>query len=103
MAAHSVGTIEHRHLDRLLWMRGPGFQLRPANAHQATGQIQPDRLGVILHHPVNRIARQSVLAGERENVAVFDTAQPPLSWDPECTVAIDVETADHSLSQPFDA
>ena len=103
LAAHSVGTIEHRHLDRLLWMGGPGFQLGPANAHQATGQIQPDRLGVILHHPVNRIARHSVLAGERENVTVFDAAQPPLSRDPECTVAVEVETADPALSQPFGA
>ena len=61
MVAHSVGTVENRHLDRLLWMGGPGVQLRPANTHQATGQIQPDRLGVILYHPVNGIARQSVL------------------------------------------
>ena len=103
MAAHSVGTVENRRLDRLLWMGGPGVQLRPANAHQATGQIQPDRMGVILHHPVNRIAGQSVLAGERENAAVFDPAQPALSCGPERTVPIDVETADHSLAQPFGA
>ena len=103
MAGHSVGPVENGRMDRLLWMGGPGVQLRPTNTYEATGQIQPDRTGVILHHPVNRIAGQSVLAGERENVAVFDPAQPTLSGDPECTVAIDVETADHSLSQPFDA
>ena len=103
MAGHSVGPVENGRMDRLLWMGGPGVQLRPTNTYEATGQIQPDRTGVILHHPVNRIAGQSVLAGERENVAVFDPAQPTLSGDPECAVAIDVETADHSLSQPFDA
>ena len=103
MVADSVGTVENRHLDRLLWMGGPGVQLRPANTRQATGQIQPDRLGVILYHPVNGIARQSVLAVV--SVRMWPSLirlSPPSVADPECTVPIDVETADHAFAQPFD-
>src|SRR5688572_23329501 len=103
MAGHSVGPVENCRMDRLLWMGGPGVQLRPTHTYEATGQIQPDRTGVILHHPVNRIAGQSVLAGERENVAVFDPAQPTHSGGPECAVPVDVETADLAHSHPLGA
>src|SRR6185369_4311383 len=99
MAGHSVRTVEDRSLNRLFCMGGPGVQLRLVNTHQATGQIYPDRLGIIFHHPVNRIAWQSILCCERDDVAVFNAAQPTLSCDPECGVLVEVETADHSLSQ----
>ena len=84
-------------------MGGPGVQLRPANTHETTSRVKPDRISVIFHHPVNRIAGQSVLARKRENAAIFDAAQPALSCGPECAVPIDVETADLALSQPFGA
>src|ERR1700687_6235931 len=103
MAAHSLGTVENRRLDRLRWMGDPGVQLRPANTPEATGQIQPDRMKVILSHPVNRIAGQSVLVRELQNAAVFDPAQPALSCNPEAPGPIDVETADHALAQALGA
>ena len=103
MTAHSVGTVENRHLDRRLWMGDPGVQLRPGNTHQTTGQIKPDRMGVIFHHPVNRIAGQPVLVGEGEIVTVFDPAQSTFGGHPERTVPIGVETSNPSLSQPFGA
>src|SRR6185295_11352989 len=84
-------------------MGGPGVQVSSANTHEAASQIQPDRTGVVLHHPVNRIARQSVPARERENVAVFDPAQPTRGGGPQCAVPIDVETADLALSQALGA
>jgi hypothetical protein len=52
---------------------------------------------------VNRIARQSVLAGERQNAAIFDSAQTAVSCSPEGPVSIAVEIADHSLAQPLGA
>ena len=58
---------------------------------------------VVLPHPVNRIAGQSVLAGERQNAAVFDSAQTAVCCGPEGPVSISVETADHSLAQPLGA
>ena len=60
-------------------------------------------MDVILPHPVNRIAGQSVLAGERENTAVFDAAQPAVCCGPESTVPIDIEIADRTLGQPLGA
>ena len=74
---HSVGTIKDRRPDLLLWIGGPGVELSPCNAHQATGQIQPDRIGVILHHPVNHVARQPVPAGEGENRPSWIRFSPP--------------------------
>jgi hypothetical protein len=55
---------------------------------------------VVLPHPVNRIAGQSVLAGERQNAAVFDSAQTAVSCSQRVPFAIDVEIADHSLASP---
>jgi hypothetical protein len=52
---------------------------------------------------MNRIARQSVLAGERENATIFDPAQPALRRRPESIVPIQVETTNRSLSEPFGA
>ena len=103
MTAHSVGTVENGRMDRLLWIGGPGVQLGAANTQQATGEIQPDRLRVVLPHPVNRIAGQSIFSGERQNAAVFDSAQTALSCSPEDPIPIDVEIADHSLAQPLGA
>ena len=60
-------------------------------------------MGIVFHHPVNRIARQSVLAAQRGNTAVFHLAQPAVSCNPERAVRIDVETVDMSIAQPFDA
>jgi hypothetical protein len=57
-------------------------------------------MGVILHHPVNGVAWQSVPAGERKNAAVFDAAQSAVSRGPQRTARIWVEAANHSLSQP---
>jgi hypothetical protein len=60
-------------------------------------------MGVVLHHPVNHVAGQSVLAGEREDAAVFDAAQSAVGRGPERAAPIRVEAADGSLSQPFGA
>src|SRR4030095_5068579 len=81
--------------------RGPGVHLRPADPHQTARRVKPDRMGVILHHPVNRVAWQSVPAAESQNAAVFDAAQSAVSRGPERTARIRVEAANHSLSQPF--
>src|SRR4030095_15501816 len=48
---------------------------------------------------MNRIAWQSVPAGERENAAVLDPAQPALRCGPERTVAITVEALDPASAE----
>ena len=101
MAAHSVGTVENR---------TPGSSAldgRPRRPTQSRAirtkpqaRYSQTEWAVILHHPVNRIAGQSVLAGERENATVFDPAQAAVSCGPEGPVPIDVETADHPSPSP---
>src|SRR4029450_9798821 len=103
MAADSVGTVENGRMDRLLRIGGPGGQLGPGNTQQSAGEIQPDRTRLVLPHPVNRFAGQSVLASERQHAAVSDSAQSAVSCRPEGAVPIDVEIADHSLAQPLGA
>src|SRR4029450_5019413 len=74
VTADSIRTVKHRRLYRLLCIGGPGVQLRPGDPHETTSRVKPDRVSFIFHHPVNRIAGQSVLAGKCENAAIFDAA-----------------------------
>ena len=69
-----LGIVENRGLYLPLRIFDPRMQLRPGNAHQAAGRVQPDLTGVVLHHPVDGIAGQSVLAAQRNNTAVFHLA-----------------------------
>ena len=58
---------------------------------------------VVFHHPVNRIAGQSVPAGKRGDTAVFHPAQPAFGRGPERTVPIELKTADTALAQSIGA
>src|SRR4029450_10670702 len=80
--ADSIRTVKHRRLYRLLWIGGPGVQLRPGDPHPTPSRVKPARMGVILHHPVNRVAWQSVPVRERQNAALFDAAQSAVSCGP---------------------
>ena len=99
--ADSIRTVKHCRLHRLLWIGGPGVQVRLGDPHHTTRRVKPDRISVIFHHPVNDVAWQSVLARERQNAAVFDAAQSAVSCGPDRTPRIRVEAANHSLSQSF--
>src|SRR4029434_941164 len=103
MAGDAIRSVKHRRPNRLRWMGNPRVQLRPGDPHETTSRVKPDRISVIFHHPLNRIAGQSVLAGECENAAVFEAAQSALSRDPERAAPVRVEAADPSLCQPFGA
>src|SRR4029450_4551884 len=94
LAPHSVRAVETPRVNRRLWTCGPRVQLGPGRAHQATGQVQPDRTGVTFHHPVDRIARKSVPGGERERTTVCEPAQASLPRGPERTLRVDVEAAE---------
>src|SRR4029450_7276199 len=89
--ADSIRTVKHCRLYRLLWIGGPGVQVRPGDPHQTTSRVERGRTGVILHQPVNHVAWQSVPDRERQNVAVFDAAQSAISCGPERTARIRVE------------
>src|SRR4029453_11102222 len=99
--ADSIRTVKHCSLYRLLWIGGPGVQLRPGDPYETTSRVKPDRMGVILHHPVNRVAWESVPAAESQNEAGVDAAHAAVSCGPQRTARIRVEGANHSLSQPF--
>ena len=47
-------------------------------AHQAAGRVQPERTIVVLHRPVNRVARQTIPCCERSDAAVFKPAKAAL-------------------------
>jgi len=103
MDPDSLGTVENPGLDRPLWIGGPGVQFRPGNPHQAAGQIQPHRMGVVFHHPVKRIAGKSVPAAKCDHTAVFHPAEPAVGCGPKCAVAIQVKAVDTAAAQPFAA
>jgi hypothetical protein len=56
---------------------------------------------IILLHPVDRIAGQSVPAGERRYVTVFYPAQPALGCRPERTIAVKLKAGDKTLTKPI--
>src|SRR4030095_13194074 len=103
MAGDAIRSVKHRRPYRLRWMGNPRVQLRPGDPHETTSRVKPDRISVIFHYPLNRIAGQPVLAGECENATVFEAAQSTLSRDPERAAPILVEAADPSRCQPFGA
>ncbi len=49
---------------------------------------------------MNRIAGQSVLAGQRGNAAVLEAAEPALGGGPERTFAIESKVVDAPLAKP---
>src|SRR6266478_7971238 len=105
-APNSVRTVENRGLDRLLRTfifvhRGdPGVQLGARKANQTAGRIQPHRMGVVVHRPMNGIARQSIFAGKRGNMPVFQPAETALSGRPQRTVPIGSQVVDTTVAQP---
>ena len=101
MDPDSFGTVKNPDLDRPLWIGGPGVQFRPGNARQTAGQIQPHRMGVIFHHPVNLIAGQSVFAAQRDHAAALGPAEPAVGCGPKCAVSIHVKAVDTTPAQPF--
>jgi hypothetical protein len=50
---------------------------------------------------MDRVAGQSIAAAQRENAAVFNSAETTFRRDPECTAVIEVKIADHSGCQSF--
>jgi hypothetical protein len=79
---------------------GPGVEFGARNAHQTARRVQPERLGIIFHDPMNSVAGQSVLAGKRGNLAVFHSAEPALRGSPKRTVPIESKLVDAALAQP---
>src|SRR4030095_13605473 len=75
VTADSIRTVKHRRLYPLLWIGAPGVQLRPGDPHETTSRVKPNRISVIFHHPVNRVAGQSVPATGGQNAAAFDAAE----------------------------
>ena len=75
-------------VDRLPGIDGPCIQIPAGNPQQPHARVQPEEVAVILHDPLNDVARQSVPVGKREDLAVFDTAQTALCCRPDRAVLI---------------
>src|SRR5262249_9629037 len=105
LGQHSIRAIEDRGLDRprcvfiFVYRIGPGVDLGTRNAHKATRHGKPERLIVVPDHPMNRIASQSVLAGQGGDAPVFQPAQPALGSDPNRPVGIEPEPANKPLPE----
>src|ERR1700676_2175672 len=54
---------------------------------------------VVFDHPVNGIARQSILARERGNTTVFHVTQSALGCRPERTILIELKALDTASAQ----
>src|SRR5271165_3371665 len=94
-----LGT-PNRRFDPALRVDDPCVQFRPPDAHEAAGRVQPQRTIIILYRPVNRVARQPVLAGQRSDAAVFYAAEAALlGCSPQRPVPIELEIGDRAFAQ----
>src|SRR5581483_8197818 len=57
-------------------------------------------MGVVFHRPMNRIAGQSVLAGQRHNMAVLQSAESAVGGGPERAVLIESQLVDTPPAKP---
>src|SRR5262249_14801893 len=105
-APYSIGTVENRRLDGpgrifiFVHCCSPSVHLGSCKAHQAAGHKQPKRMVVVLDHPVNCVAGQSVLAGQRGNAAVPHPAESALGGGPDRAVGIVSKTVNRALAKP---
>jgi hypothetical protein len=54
---------------------------------------------VILHRPVNGIAREAVPAGERRNVTILDPAEPAFGRDPQSSARPETKVINSTFAQ----
>src|SRR5215470_4467972 len=105
-APDPIGVVENRGLDcppRIfvsVYCGGPPVHFRAWDANQPAGHVQPQGMIVVLDRPMNRIAGQSVLAGQRSNAAVLQPAESALCSGPDRTVGIELKTGNPALAQP---
>src|ERR1700758_4030915 len=91
---YSVGTIENCCFDQMLRIFAsfhcgcPGVDFGTGDSNEAAGHVQPQPAIVVLDHLVDRVAGQSVFAGQRGQTIVLQTAQPAFSGDPERALVI---------------
>ena len=62
---HSVGAVENCRLDRSSRIGGPRIQFAAGYADQTTVRVEPERVVLVLRYPMNRVAGQATLAGQR--------------------------------------
>ena len=101
MAPDSVRAVEKRDLDRPLRIGDPRVQVAACDAHEAAGHVQPERMRLVFDDPIDGIAGQPVLAGNRRRMTVLQPAQTGLRRDPERTVPIELKTVDATRPQPI--
>ena len=95
----TVRRIPNRGFNSMLRVGNPRVQFGPRDAHQAAGGIQPERTIVVLHRPVNRVARQAIPACERSDATIFKPANASLGCGPQRPIPIELKIGDNSLAQ----
>src|SRR5579871_1261641 len=69
---NSVRIIQNRGAHPAFRISDPLLQLGPGDPHEAARSVQQEEMVVVLQHPMNDIAWQSVGAGKPESMAVPD-------------------------------
>src|SRR6266404_6268503 len=93
--SYPVRTIKNRYPNRrlrisiFLYSDTPGVQFGLRNAQHSALRAHPKRMIVVFHRPMNRFARQSILAGKRGDLAVFQATEPAVSGGPQHAVLIE--------------
>ena len=92
-APDSVRVVQHRGAHRPFRISDPFLQLGPGDAYQAASRVQPEEMVVVLQHPVNDVAWQSVRARKPEGMAAPDKNQAIAGCRPNRPVIIELEPA----------
>ena len=101
IASDAVRAVEHGELNgdrQCSPFSAAAAQVSTAERAMRTGDrrplIQPQCLVVVFHRPVNGIAGQAVLAGQRLNVPAFQPAEAALRRSPECAIRTEPKIQD---------
>src|SRR5271157_732006 len=78
----TVRRIPNRRFNPTRRVGNPRVQFGARDAHEAAGGIQPEGTIVVLYRPVNRVARQTIPAGERSDATIFKPANASVGCGP---------------------
>src|SRR6185312_3208755 len=97
--SHAILRTQNCRLDPLIRVANPRGKLRPGNAYQAAGSVQPERALVVFEGPHGGIARQTVLAAQRNDAPVLEPAHASHRRDPQHAI-LEPKIGDLARSEP---
>src|SRR5579864_8870263 len=70
IAPDPVRVVENRGGHGPFRISDPPFQIVPGHAYQATRHIQPEEMVIVLQHPLNAVAWQTIRTGKLKGTVV---------------------------------